>query len=134
MSEALIFASINPQYDNRLFMKLPWKLQAQNMGKTITCSAHVLLVFYTCSLHGNSMNNILSYCGWVDARISASEKDLSVCINISSVVAFKRWVNGKNWKKILRWMTVRQNVPKFTCKVDFRCLKSQDFFFDFLFH
>ena len=28
--------------------------------------------------HGNSMNNLLSYCGLVDARISASEKDLPV--------------------------------------------------------
>ena len=27
---------------------------------------------------GNSMNNLLSYCGLVDAKISASEKDLSV--------------------------------------------------------
>ena len=52
LSEALIFASINPRYDNRLFMELP------------------------CSFHGNSMNNLLSYCGLVDARISASEKDL----------------------------------------------------------
>ena len=35
LSEALIFASINPQYDNRLFMELPWKLlQAQNMDRT----------------------------------------------------------------------------------------------------
>ena len=33
LSETLIFASINPQYDNRLFMEWPWKLQAQNMGR-----------------------------------------------------------------------------------------------------
>ena len=26
-SEALIFASTNPQYDKKLFMELPWKLQ-----------------------------------------------------------------------------------------------------------
>ena len=45
LSEALIFASIHPQYDNRLFMELPVQL---------------------------------SYCGLVDARISASEKDLPV--------------------------------------------------------
>ena len=38
----------------------------QNMGRT------------RCSFHGNSMNNLLSYCGLVDARISASEKDLPV--------------------------------------------------------
>ena len=65
LSEALIFASINPQYDNRLFIELPWKL-------------HVLPMFCTCSFHGNSMNNLLSYCGLVDARISAFEKDLPV--------------------------------------------------------
>ena len=52
LSEALIFASINPQY--------------------------VLPMFCACSFHGNSMNNLLSYCGLVDARISASEKDLLV--------------------------------------------------------
>ena len=43
-----------------------------------TCSAHVLSMFCACSFHGNSMNNLLSYCGLVDARISASEKDLPV--------------------------------------------------------
>ena len=31
-----------------------------------------------CSFYGNSMNNLLSYCGLIDARISASEKDLPV--------------------------------------------------------
>ena len=31
-----------------------------------------------CSFHGNSINNLLSYSGLVDARISASEKDLPV--------------------------------------------------------
>ena len=76
LSEALIFASINPKYDNRLFMELPWKVQAQNMGRT--CSAHVQLMFCVCSFHGNSMNNLLSYCGVVDARISVSEKKLPV--------------------------------------------------------
>ena len=46
MSEAFIFASINPQYDK--------------------------------IVHGITMNNLLSYCGLIDARISASEKDLPV--------------------------------------------------------
>jgi hypothetical protein len=63
LSEALIFASINPKYDNRLVME--W-------------AEHVLPMFCACSFHGNSMNNLLSYCGLVDARISASEKDLPV--------------------------------------------------------
>ena len=58
LSEALIFASINPQYDNRLFMELPRKIQAQNIG--------------------NSMNNLLSYFGLIDAKIRASDKDLPV--------------------------------------------------------
>ena len=74
LSETFIFASINPQYDNRLFMELPWKLQAQNMGRT--WAEHGQNMFCACIFHGNSMNNLLSYCGLVDARISASEKDL----------------------------------------------------------
>ena len=41
------------------------ELQAQNM-------------FCACSFHGNSMNNLFSFCGLVDAGISASEKDLPV--------------------------------------------------------
>ena len=44
----------------------------------ITSAEHVLPMFCACSFHGNSMNNLLSYCGLVDARISASEKDLPV--------------------------------------------------------
>ena len=78
MSEALIFVSINPQYDNSLFMELPLKLQAQNMDRT--CSAHVLPMFCACRSHGNSMNNLLSYYGLDDARISASEKDLPISL------------------------------------------------------
>ena len=60
LSEAHIFASINTKYDNRLFME------------------HVLPMFCAYSFHGNSMNNLSSYCGLVDATISASEKDLPV--------------------------------------------------------
>ena len=39
-----------------------------------TCSELVVFMYWT----RNSMNNILSYYGLVDARISASEKDLPV--------------------------------------------------------
>ena len=40
---------------------------------------HVLsLQFSSTELVHNSMNNLLSYCGLVDARISVSEKDLPV--------------------------------------------------------
>ena len=41
-----------------------------------TCSELVIFMYWT----RNSMNNLLSYCGLVDARISASEKDLPVII------------------------------------------------------
>ena len=85
MSEALIFASINPQYDDRLFIDL----RVQYMK--IASSEHV--VYIDCSdvktkqitncVHSmywtrKSMNNLSSYCGLVDARLSASEKDLPV--------------------------------------------------------
>ena len=39
-----------------------------------TCSELWIFMYWT----GNSMNKLLSYFGLVDARISASEKDLSV--------------------------------------------------------
>ena len=39
-----------------------------------TCSELVVFVCWT----GKLMNNLLSYCGLVDTRISASEKDLPV--------------------------------------------------------
>ena len=56
-SEALILASTNPQYDKRLFMELPLKLQGQNM-----------------------FAYLLSYCGLIDAKIRASGKDLPVLL------------------------------------------------------
>ena len=39
---------------------------------------HVLPMFCACRFQGNSMNNLLSYCGLVDARTSASDKDIPV--------------------------------------------------------
>jgi hypothetical protein len=91
LSVALIFASTNPQYDNRLFFKSP----VQYM--TIPNSEHVVYTncfsfwyseqFTTCSELGIFMywtgdSNLLSYCGLVEARISASEKDLPVTENV----------------------------------------------------
>ena len=35
-------------------------------------------MFCACTFHGNSMNNLLSYSGLVDAKIGASDKDLPV--------------------------------------------------------
>ena len=46
-----------------------------------TCSEIVVFMYRT----GKSMNNVLSYCGLVDARISASEKDLPVSLTVHSL-------------------------------------------------
>ena len=52
--------------------------ECQNKNKKqfmyTTCSEVVVFIYWT----GKSMNNLLSYCGLVDARISASEKKLPV--------------------------------------------------------
>ena len=96
LSEAFILTSTNPQYDKRLFIDLP----VQHMKTTnsehvvyINCSEcqnknKKQFVYTTCTelaifIYGtrNSINNLLSYCGLVDARISASEKDLPVQID-----------------------------------------------------
>ena len=66
------------------YMKIPCSEHAVNTNyfwflnsKQImynTCSELGTLMYWTC----NSMNSLLSYCGLVDVRISASEKDLPV--------------------------------------------------------
>ena len=92
LSEAFILTSTNPQYDKRLFIDLPvqyMKTTGEHVLHTncflfwyseqfmyTTCSELGIFMYWT----GNSMNNLLSYCGLVDARISASEKDLPVQI------------------------------------------------------
>ena len=47
LSEVLIFASTNPQYDNKLFNT--WQFQAQNMGRTC-CVQKLFLTFRTISV------------------------------------------------------------------------------------
>ena len=78
-----------------------WKSQAQICWEHVVYTNFFLFVFVltfrttylhnmfsTCSELGifkywthNSMNNLSSYCGLVDARINASEKDLSVSVH-----------------------------------------------------
>ena len=48
--------------------------------KTTSAEHGHVSMFCTCSFRGNSINNLLSYCGLVDAR-SASEKDLPLRVN-----------------------------------------------------
>ena len=50
-----------------------------------TCSELAIFTYWIC----NSMNNLLSYCGLVDARISASEKDLPVQVQQRLIGTFK---------------------------------------------
>ena len=85
-SEALVLASVNPQYDMRLFIEFPekYKFTTRCIQKLFfcfcfeiqnnICSQHVVNLYFS----GNSMNNILSYCGLTDSRMRASEKDLPV--------------------------------------------------------
>ena len=52
--------------------------ECQNKHKK-TIYVHVLNLQFPCKYWtGKSMNNLLSYCGLIDAKISASEKDLPV--------------------------------------------------------
>ena len=43
-----------------------------------TSTEHEKNMFCACNFHGNSMKNLLSYCGLIDAKIRASDKDLPV--------------------------------------------------------
>ena len=93
MSEALIFESVNPQYDDRLFIdsQLQYKkntswehivykhcFEDQNKNKKqclyTTCSEVVFFLYWS----QESMNNLSSYCGLTDWRMSASDTNLPV--------------------------------------------------------
>ena len=78
LSEALIFASTNPQYDNRLFIELQvqyMKIPSSNLGRTC-CVQKLFLTFRTIFVH-----NMFSPCS---AKRRASDKDLPVCRAIFS--------------------------------------------------
>ena len=71
LSEALNLESVNPQYDKRLFIGFPEKyklctnivLNLKTKNEKQFCTQHVLNLY----ISGNSMNNLLSYCGLTDA-------------------------------------------------------------------
>ena len=72
LSEALIFASTNPQYDNRLFIELQvqyMKIPSSNLGRTC-CVQKLFLTFRAIFVH-----NIISLCS---AKRRASDRDLPV--------------------------------------------------------
>ena len=91
VSEALILESVNPQYDERLFIEFQEKYKfttccVQKLFfcfcfdiQNNICTQHVLNLYFSC----NSMNNLSSYCGLTDARMRASEKDFPVkCLEL----------------------------------------------------
>ena len=81
---------INPLYDNRLLIELQEKYKFRTCCvqklffcfdiQNNICTQHVLNLYFS----GDSMNNLLSYCGLTDARMRASEKDLPVNANNTS--------------------------------------------------
>ena len=54
-----------------------------------TCSELAVFMCWT----GKSMNNFLSYCGLVDVRINASDKDLPVKLNMESMNELVAYLN-----------------------------------------
>ena len=77
LSEALILASTNPQYDDRLFIELQvqyMKIPSSNLGRTC-CVQKLFLTFRTIFVH-----NMFSPCS---AKRRASDKDLPVLKLIS---------------------------------------------------
>jgi hypothetical protein len=72
LSEALIYASTNPQYDDRLFIELQVqyrKISSSNLGRT-WCVQKLFLTFRTIFVH-----NMFSPCS---EKRRASDKDLPV--------------------------------------------------------
>ena len=61
-------------------MKIPSSEHVETMFCTQIGSELAIFVYRTC----NSMNNLSSYCGLVDAKIRASEKDLPVPVRFAS--------------------------------------------------
>ena len=115
LSEAFILTSTNPHYDKRLFIDLPVQYikttgsehvvcincsECQNKKQFMCtrCPELVVFMYWT----GKSMNNLLSYCGLVDVRINASDKDLPLQsleleeeLQKSSKVDFEKQVNQR---------------------------------------
>ena len=78
----------------------PWKFQAQTWGEHVVyrnCFWHSEQFLYTTSSPQvwawtcNSMNNLPSYCGLVDAKIRASDKNLPMSRIHSNGFSFFHW-------------------------------------------
>ena len=86
-------------------MKTTNAKHGQNMGRTCRGEQwtieHVLSMFCTCSFHGNSINTLLSYCGLIDAKMRASDKDLPV-VDICSLIISRPIIVSSNFFDSLR--------------------------------
>ena len=66
-----------------------------------TCSELVVFMYRT----GKSMNNLLTYCGIVDARIRASNKDLPVT-GILELFCRLRFALKETLQFVKKWITL----------------------------
>ena len=62
-------------------------MNVKTKTKNNFCRQHVVNLYFL----GNSMNNLLSYCGLNDARMRASEKDLPVPRDIQLEICRDSW-------------------------------------------
>ena len=64
----------------RLSIEKYLKIKGHSTNKTGKSFSEALILasIWQKIVHGNSMNNLLSYCGLIDAKIRASDKDLPV--------------------------------------------------------
>ena len=64
------------------------------------------------------MNNLLSYCGLVDARISSSDKDLPVILSFTNFKQVRFSQNTEFADKILCMKIVDVKISKFLPKMN----------------
>ena len=113
MSEALIFASTNPQYDNRLFFDSPVHYMTIPSSEHVVdtncffcfdsqsnlCTQHVLSLEFSCT---ELVIQWTIFCGLFETRISASEKDLPVTANVYQIFIF---IKISVWKCIYKFVS-----------------------------
>ena len=88
------------------------KLFYMSKQKNIFCAQHVHNMFWACNFH---VLNLLSYCGLVDAKIRASDKDLPV-LNAKGCVT-KTYLVPLQWNllnTIIRMFSQHRDVVRFS--------------------
>ena len=96
MSEALIFASTNPQYDARLFIELQvqyMKISSSNLGRTCCVQKLFLTLLYTaCSPHVLQKEELLT-------NIYLYQKSKNSHRNIFHFNIFRSFILKHNFRK-----------------------------------